>query len=166
MEIRATFETWTSRSIKIALLIFGGQKLVNILNIVGYLLEMTLNTFWRWFIFSVEVFVVKFSLGWPNFVTFTQWLPLCFLFFRGLLAFFGRKRPRNTLLDVVAGIPRVSNLNIYFCTPSLWDQSCDPIEPPFWFCLPTFLKLAPYSGPDLMRSKSPMELLNTICWTQ
>ena len=165
MEIRATFETWTSRSIKIALLIFRGRKLVNILNIVGYLLEMTLEHVLE-VVHFLRRSLRRFSLGWPNFVTFTQWLPLCFLFFRGLLAFFRRKRLRNTLLDVVAGIPRVSNVNIYFCTPSLWDQSCDPIEPPFLFCLPTFLKLAPYSGPDLMRSKTPMELLNTICWTQ
>ena len=66
-------------------------------------------------------------------------------------------RPRNTL-GVVAGTPRVHNVDIYiFFTQLFWYKSCDRIEPPYLFCLATFLKLALCSGPDLARLKNPME---------
>ena len=38
------------------------------------------STFWRWFIFFPTVFVVKFSLGRPNFAPSTQWFTLFFTF--------------------------------------------------------------------------------------
>ena len=108
MESRATFETWTSRSIKTIMFIFRGWKKANILNILGYLTEMTLEPVCRYF----------FHYFWGLLEATERGAGVVWAFFR-------RKRHRSTS-SVVAGIPRVHNVDNYCLHTSSQDWSQTP----------------------------------------